>query len=271
MIADMLSYGFMQRAFITGTVIALACSLLGVFLVLRRYALIGDGLAHISFGGVAFGLLFGVSPILSALAFSLLGSLVILRLKEKARLHGDAAIGIVSHASLGAGIFIASIAQGFNVDILSYLFGSILAIKTAEVLLSIMLAAVVLLTIALLYHDLFALTFDEQSARTTGIRTGALNALLISLTAVTVVSAMNVTGLMLASALIVLPAASALQMRQSFKRTLLCSAAIGVFSVNAGLALSYFYDWAASGTIVMLNAALFLALTAARTITVKSR
>ncbi len=261
---EMLAYGFMQKAFVTGIVIAVACSLLGVFLILRRYSLIGDGLAHISFGGVACGLLIGVAPFWGALAFAVIGSLGILNLKEKARVHGDTAIGIISHASLGIGVFIVSIAHGFNVDILSYLFGSILAIKAAEVASSVLLAGAVILTIILFYHDLLSLAFDEESARTAGVRVDMLNTLLITLTAVTIVSSMNVVGLMLASSMIILPAATALQLAQSFKRTLVLSAALAAFSVTAGLILSYENDWAASGTIVLTNTLVFLAVLLAK-------
>jgi len=263
---EILAYGFMQKAFVTGIVIAVACSLLGVFLILRRYSLIGDGLAHISFGGVACGLLFNIMPFYGALIFAVIGSLGILNLKEKARLHGDTAIGIISHASLGIGVFIVSIAHGFNVDVLSYLFGSILAIKAAEVASSVLLAAAVILTILLFYHDLLSLTFDEESARTAGVRVDMLNTLLITLTAVTIVSSMNVVGLMLASSMIILPAATALQLGQSFKKTLVLSAALAALSVTAGLYLSYEHDWAASGTIVLTNTLIFLTVLLSKSI-----
>jgi zinc transport system permease protein len=255
---EVFSYGFMQKAFITGIVIAVACSLLGVFLVLRRYALIGDGLAHISFGGVAAGMLFNYMPFASALLFAVLGSLGILKLKEKTLMHSDTAIAIISYTSLGAGIFIATAAGGFNVELMSYLFGSILAIQTFEVLLSTALALIVISVIVLFYNELFFLTFDEESAKTSGVNTGLLNSLLVVLTAITVVSAMRVTGLLLASALIVLPAASALQYRASFRKTLILSAAIAVFSVTAGLLAAYYYDYAVSGSIILINAFVFL-------------
>jgi len=257
---EMLTYPFMQKAFITGIFVAVACALLGTFLVLRRYALIGDGIAHISFGGVATGLLFNITPFFGALIFALIGSLSILKLKDKAIVHGDSAIGIISHASLGIGIFIASIAQGFNVDILSYLFGSILAIKNSEMLLSVALAIIVIGIILLFYNDLFYITFNEESAKTSGIKVNFLNTLLIMLTAITIVTSMRVVGLMLASSLIILPAVSALQFHTSFKKTLLISSLIAVITVCAGLAVSYSFDFAASGTIVLINTAVFLGL-----------
>jgi zinc transport system permease protein len=255
---EIVQYAFMQKAFITGIVIAIACSLLGVFLVLRRYALIGDGISHIAFGGVASGLLFNLTPFFGALIFSLVGSLGILKIKEKTNLHGDSAIGIVSHASLGIGIFILSIANGFNVDILSYLFGSILAIKQSEMISSIILAFVVIVVIYLFYNELFSMTFEENASKTFGVKTGFLNALLIFLTAFTVVSSMRVVGLMLASSLIIIPASSALQLKLSFRNTLFASVFISVSSVILGLYLAYTFDFAVSGTIVLLNAIFFI-------------
>ncbi|MFT4326139.1 MAG: metal ABC transporter permease [Candidatus Woesearchaeota archaeon] len=255
---EMFQYAFMQRALITGVVIAIACALLGVFLVLKKYALLGDGIAHISFGGVATGLLFNITPFLSALFFSIIGALGILNIKERAKLHGDSAIGIVSHASLGIGIFILSIARGFNVDILSFLFGSILAIKVSEMYLSIGLAIAVIVLIFAFYHELFASTFDEDAAKTLGINAHRLDTLLIVLTAITIVSAMRVVGLMLASALLILPAATALQCNVSFKKTLFVAVLISIFSVFFGLVLAFIFDFAVSGTIVLLNAGFFI-------------
>lgn len=255
---EILTYGFMQKALITGIVIAIACSLLGVFLVLRRFALMGDGLAHIAFGGVATGLLFNITPFFGALIFSLIGSLGILKIKEKTNLHGDSAIGIISHASLGIGIFILSIANGFNVDILSYLFGSILAIKQSEMISSAILAIIVIVVVYLFYNELFSMTFDENASKTFGIKTKSLNSLLIFLTAFTVVSSMRVVGLMLASALIIIPASTALQLKLSFRNTLLASASISVISVILGLYIAYSFDFAVSGSIVLLNALFFI-------------
>lgn len=260
MVLDLFTYGFMQKALVTGVVIAIACSLLGVFLVLKRFALIGDGLSHIAFGGVATGLLFNLTPFVGALIFSVLGSLGILRMRERSLVHGDSAIGIVSHASLGIGIFILSVASGFNVDILSYLFGSILAIRTFEMIFSIILAAIVIGGIWLFYNELFISTFDEAAAKVSGVNTKALNMLIILLTSIVIVISMRVVGLMLASSLIILPAASALQLKKHFSATLWWAAFFGVLTVVVGLVVAAAFDFAVSGTIVLANALLFLFL-----------
>lgn len=257
---EMLSYTFMQKALITGILVATACSILGTFLILKKFALIGHGLSHISFGGIATGLLFNITPLISALIFSLIGAIGILKLKEKSKLHADTSIGIISYTSLGLGIFIVSIAKGFNVDILSYLFGSILAIKDIELILSIALAIIVILFIIIYNKDLLYVSFDEESAKVSGININFLNTMLVILTAITIVSSMNVVGLMLASALMIIPPAAALQLKVSFRKTIILAAIIGIISVITGLTAAYYYDFAASGTIVITCALIFLIL-----------
>ncbi|MEA3514800.1 MAG: metal ABC transporter permease [Nanoarchaeota archaeon] len=266
MIIEALQYGFMQKALITGLVISIACSLLGIFLVLQRYALIGDGLAHISFGGIAVGMLVNIMPFLTAMGFAILAAFGILKLREKAKIHGDTSIGIISHASMGLGVFIASIAHGFNVNLLSYLFGNILAISTPEVILSVVLALIVIVVIILNYRNLFYLTFDEESARAAGIKADFLSTLLIVLTAITVVASMRVIGLLLVSALIIMPAAAALQIANNFRNALVMSAIFGVVSVIAGLSIAYIFDFAVSGTIVLMNFMIFLLMFSIRSI-----
>jgi zinc transport system permease protein len=254
---EILQYEFMQNALITGTLIAIICGLLGVFLVLRRYALIGDGLAHLSFGGVAAGLVFGIKPILAAAIFSALGALGILKLVERAKIHGDAAIGILSQTSLGLGIFIISITQGVNVDIMSYLFGSILAITWTETITAIILAIITILFIKINYKALLAMTFDEDAAKIAGIKTKKLNIMLMMLTAIVIALSMRITGLLLISALIIIPPVTATKIAKSFKQTLILSAIISTISVITGIILSYYLDAATSGTIILTTFAIF--------------
>jgi zinc transport system permease protein len=265
-LTQILSYSFMQRALISGTFVAIACSILGVFLLLRRLSLFGDGLAHISFGGVAVAILSGVSPIVGAMTFAILGSLAILTLKQQTK-QPDSAIGIVSHSCLGIGIFIVSISQGFSVDIMSYLFGSILAISQIEVWLTIALALIVIIVISVLYKSLVHVAFNEDSAQVSGIQVSYMNILLVVLTALTVVSAMNVVGLMLASALIILPASTAIACKKTFKTTLWISAIVGVISTVVGLYISFIGDFAPSGTIILVNVLILLSVLAHKKLT----
>jgi len=258
---EIFSYGFMQRALLGGILIGMPCAVLGVFLVLRRLSLIGDGLAHVTFGGVAVALLLRVTPplvTLAAIPLVLAASLGILRLADRARIYGDTAIGIVSAAGIAGGILIASVAGGFNVDLFSYLFGNILAVSPAELALCAGLFLVVLAVVIAFYPQLFALTFDEELARTAGIRTERLNALLVLLTAVAVVLAMKVVGILLVSALLILPAATALQLARGFRTTLLAAALTAAASVAAGIVASFLVNLPSGATIVLVNLGLFL-------------
>jgi len=221
---EILSYGFIQRALLAGTLIGMLCSTLGVFLVLRRMSLIGDGLAHVTFGSSAVAIalqLYSASSLLISLPLVLLSSLGILKLTEKTRLSGDAAIGIVSSVGISTGIILASIGGGYNVDLLGYLFGNILAISREEVYIAAVLFAVVMLLLYLFFNDLFAITFNEELARVSGIRTNLINSVLVLLTALSVVLAMKLVGIMLISSLLILPAASALQLARSFRTCLI--------------------------------------------------
>jgi zinc transport system permease protein len=257
-ILDFLRYEFIRRAIVTGSFTALTCSFLGVLLVLRRFSLIGDGLAHVTFGSVAIGLLLKQQPVYFSIPVVMLSSLGILKLTEKARLYGDAAIGIVSSIGIAGGILIASGAGGFNVDLFSYLFGNILVISRAEVFTSIALCLVVLLTIFLFYREYFSTTFDEEFAKVTGINTKKINSILVLLTGITVVLAMRVVGIMLTSALLILPAVTALQIAKSFKNTMVISSVIAIASVNMGIYFSLMLNLPTGATIVMANFVIFI-------------
>jgi zinc transport system permease protein len=255
-VMEILSYGFIQRALLAGTLIAVLCSVLGVFLVLRRLSLIGDGLAHVTFGGTAIALslkLYSASSLLVSLPVVLLSSLGILKLTEKARIGGDSAIGIVSALGISAGIILASAGGGYNVDLLSYLFGNILSITTQEVGIAFALFCIVLLLLSLFFNDLFAIAFDEELARVSGIRTTTINSVLVLLTALSVVLAMKLVGIMLISSLLILPAVSALQLARSFKACVALAALQGGSSVVAGIFLSFATNLPTSAMIVLLN------------------
>ncbi|KAB0666889.1 metal ABC transporter permease [Oryzomonas japonica] len=271
---EILSYGFIQRALLAGTLIAVLCSVLGVFLVLRRLSLIGDGLAHVTFGGTAIALslkLYSASALLVSLPVVLLSSLGILKLTEKARLSGDSAIGIVSALGISAGIILASAGGGYNVDLLSYLFGNILSITSQEVGIAAVLFCVVMLLLSLFFNDLLAIAFDEELARVSGIRTATINAVLVLLTALSVVLAMKLVGIMLISSLLILPAVSALQLARSFKSCVVLAALQGGCSVVAGIFLSFATNLPTSAMIVLLNLAFFgLAFLARRCLQPKS-
>jgi len=257
-IQEALQYTFIQRALIAGSFMALGCAFLGVFLVLRRFSLIGDGLAHVSFAAVALALLLDTQPLLLAIPLVGVASLLILQLNEKAQVYGDAAIGLVSSFGIALGVLIASTAGGFNVDLFSYLFGNILSISELEVWLSIAISLLIISVILLFYHDLFAITFDEEYAQVLGIKVRFVNHLLILLTSLVIVLGMKMVGTMLISSLIILPAIAALQVVHSFRATI---ALAGVFAINSvifGIFISYFLNLPSGATIVMVNFAFFI-------------
>lgn len=255
-----MSYEFIQRAYLAGAFIAILCAVLGLILVLRKLSLIGDGLSHVSFGAIALGLFFGIYPFYIAIPVVVLASFVILKLTEKAKIYGDAAIGVVSSVGIASGVILASLSKGFNVDLFSYLFGNILAISNSEVYLSVGLSVLVLLIILFLRNDLFATTFDEDYARASGIKTKRINIILTVSTAITVVLAIKVVGIMLVSALLILPAASSLQIAKGFKTAMVASAFISAFSVLVGITVSFYGDIPAGATIVIINFILFVFL-----------
>jgi zinc transport system permease protein len=263
-IVEYLQYGFIQRALLCGSFIALLCSTLGVLLVLRRFSLIGDGLAHVTFGSVALGLFLRVYPLYISLPVVMLSSLGILKLTQRARLYGDAAIGIVSSVGIAGGVILASVAGGFNVDLFGYLFGNILAIGKEELYLSIALSIAVLAVIFLYFQEIFSMTFDEEFASVSGIATERLNTLLVLLTAITVVLSMNVVGIMLISALLILPAVTALQLARGFRMAMLVSACAALASVVGGIFISLALNLPTGATIVLTNFVLFLVAFAIR-------
>ena len=270
-IFEYLKYGFVQRALIAGSFIALLCSLLGLLLVLRRLSLIGDGLAHVTFGSVALGLVFKASPLYVSLPVVMLSALGILKLTEKARIYGDAAIGVVSSFGIAAGVILASRAGGFNVDLFSYLFGNILAISNAELMLSVALSVIVLLLILVYYHDIFSITFDEELAKVSGISTGKINAVIVLLAAVTVVLSMNVVGILLISALLILPGVTALQLAKGFSNAMVLAGLTGVTSVITGIFVSLVMNLPTGATIVMVNLLFFIGAFALKNIPWKRR
>jgi len=250
---DYLQYGFIQRALISGVFIALLCSILGVLIVLRRLSLIGDGLAHVTFGSVALGLALRIYPLYVTLPIVLVSSIGILKMTERARMMGDAAIGVVSSIGIAGGVILASLAGGFNVDLFSYLFGNILAISREETILSVILSVIVLGVILFYYNEILSITFDEEFARVSGIRTDRINKILVILTAVTVVLTMNVVGIMLISALLILPAVTAFQLARGFRSSLVIAALSAVLSVILGIFISIAVNLPTGATIVLTN------------------
>ena len=257
LIFSALQYTFMQRALLVGIMIAISSSFLGIFLVLRRYSMIGDGLAHVSFATVAFALLFQQSPLLISIPIVIMASFLILKLSEENRIGGDAAIGLVASFSVALGVFVSSLAKGFNVDLFSYLFGSILVIGQSDVIFSVFLSITVIGVILFYYQDLFALTYDEEYAVVMGKKPKKLSRILAVLTSITIVLGIRVVGTMLISSLIIFPTVTALQLNRGFKQTIALAIAISVSAVVLGIFSSFAFNLPTGSTIVLVNGGFF--------------
>ena len=259
MTLEIFSYGFMQRALVSGIAIALLCSVVGLFLVLRRYSLFGDAVAHSSFGGIAAGLLIGIYPMWTAYVVSLVSALVITRIKQKFDISGEASVAILLSSGIAVGLILISLSGGFNVDILSFLFGSILLVSVEDTVLILGLTGVILIIILLLYRELIYSTFNEEQAKVSGVPVEKINYLIVFIAGITVVTSIQLVGILLISALFVIPNVTAIMYGRSFKQTALLSIAFAVSSVIVGILISYLFNITPSGAIVMLSITIFAA------------
>ena len=258
MVFDILSFGFMQNAIISGIAISLICSTVGLFLVLRKYSLFGDALAHSAFGGVALGLFLGFYPLWAAYAVSILSALGLTKIRQKYDISGDAIVAILLSSGIAVGIVLISLSGGFSIDIFSFLFGSVLLVSTENVIGILGMCAAILIILIIGYKKFMYITFSEEQARVSGIRVEKLNYLLIAIAGITVVTSMQLVGVLLVSALFVIPNVTAMMFKRSFKQTIILSMSFSVFSTVAGIMISYPLDIAPSGMVVLLAITLFI-------------
>lgn len=266
MVLDILSYGFMQKALISGVAVAVICSFMGTFLVLRRYALFGDGIAHVSFGGISVGIFLGVFPLWTAFLVSVLGGVVLQKLRSSTKISGDAAVAVVLVSGLSIGVILISATGGFSIDLFSFLFGSILLISLEDTILILTISGGIIAILLALRMQFLHLSFNEEQAKVAGLNVTLLNYLFVVLAAVTVVTSMRLVGILLISALIVIPNVTAMLYGKGFKKTVGISISISVFSTVMGIFLSYAFSLAPSGTIVMVAVALLLGTLACRSL-----
>jgi len=257
-LGQLFSYAFLTRALVVGLLISLCASLLGVSLVLKRFSMIGDGLSHVGFGSLAVSTAFNWAPLAVSLPVVITAAFFLLRLSEKGKIKGDAAIALISASALAIGIFIASMTTGMNTDINSFLFGSILALTNEDVALSVLLSTVVLLAFILFYNRIFAVTFDEAYAQATGIKVGHYNTILALLTALTIVLGMRMMGALLISSLIIFPAMSSMWVCKRFSAVTICAAIIAVVCFFVGLFVSFTLRTPTGASIVLANLAVFI-------------
>ena len=266
MILEALSYGFVQKALVAGIAVALICSFMGTFLVLRRYSLFGDGIAHVAFGGVSVGLFLGVFPLWTAFIVSIFGGLGLQKLRQSTRISGDAAVAVVLVSGLAIGVILVSSSGGFSVDLFSFLFGSILLISNEDTMMILAISAGIIATLVVMQKQFLHLTFNEEQAKIAGLPVTLLNYAFVILASITVVTSMRLVGILLISALIVIPNIAAMTFGKGFKKTVVISMSISVISVVSGILLSYYYNVAPSGTIVMITVGILIGVLVARSV-----
>jgi len=252
---------FAQRAVLAGVMSAIISGTIGAFLVQRRLSLLADSLAHTSFGGIALGLFLGVNPLLSALIVSILGATTLSELRRRTTLTGDAMTAVIFSSGLALGVIVVSLGRGFTVNVFGFLFGSILLVGFDDLLVTTLIMLSVLLGIGLFYKELVYMIFDEDSARASGVPVTALDYLLIGLASAAVVGSIRAVGVLLVSALIVMPNLAAASIARSFKESILVAEAFSVISVLIGILVSFHLNLA-GGAAIALSAILIYVGTA---------
>ncbi|MED4312311.1 metal ABC transporter permease [Heyndrickxia coagulans] len=266
MIAALFHYHFLQNTFLAGILIGLIAPLIGSFIVVRRLSLIADALSHVTLSGIAVSLflssklpvLAGLNPLYIGTGFSVLGSVLIERLRGVYRHYEELAIPIIMSGGIGIGLIFISVAGGYNVDLMNYLFGSVSAVSRADLWLILGIAVIVAAVILLLYKELFLLSFDEEYAKVSGIPAKTIHLLFMVLIALVISAAMRIVGIMLVSALITLPVAASIRISRGFKQTILFSVLFGEISVLGGLVTAFYLNLPPGGTIVMISIAILL-------------
>ena len=257
-LSEMLSYPFLVRALVGGMLVSLCASLLGVSLVLKRYSMIGDGLSHVSFGALSIALAMGWSPLKVSIPVVVLAAFFLLRITENSRIKSDAAIAIISASALAIGIIVTSLTTGMTTDVSSYMFGSILAMTKEDVALAVVLSLVVLGLFVICYNQMFAVTFDENFARATGVNVGFYNMVISVLTAVTIVLGMRMMGAMLISSLVIFPCLTSMGVFKSFGGVMISSGLLSLVCFLLGMMASYQFSTPAGASVVVVNLAAFV-------------
>lgn len=257
-VINMFSYPFMLRALTVGMLVSLCGALLGVNLVLKRYSMIGDGLSHVAFGAMAIAAALNLAPLGAAIPVVLIAAFFLLGVKENSRIKGDSAIALITSSALAIGVMVSTMSKGMNTDLMNYMFGSILSLSDADAVLSVVLSVTVVALYIIFYRGIFAVTFDENFAKATGVRVDAYRTLTALLTAIVVVLGMRMMGTLLISSLLIFPPLSAMRLMRTFKGVVILSAVISVICFMAGIILSFALSTPVGATVVIANLVFFL-------------
>ncbi|MFH1527946.1 MAG: metal ABC transporter permease [Bacteroidota bacterium] len=254
---EILQYPFMQRAIIGGLILGMMLAFMGVFVILRRMAFFGDGIAHASLAGIAIGILTSYNPLIIAIAFSVVLAILIFYLERKTTLSSDVIIGIFFTSSMALGIVLMSLKSGYQPELISFLFGNILAIQVSELIIMSVFAIMVLSFLIYFYRQITFIALDREGAKVAGINTGILDLIFYIALAIAVVLGVKILGIVLVSALLIIPASIGKLLVSSFKALIITSIVLAEITILGGLLLSYTLDLPAGGMIVLFGAALF--------------
>lgn len=258
-VSEMMGYAFIQRAVLVGVLVSLCAALLGVSLVLKRYAMIGDGLSHVGFGILSIAAAFGfTTPLYIAIPGVIIAAIILLKIGDNSKIKGDSAIALISSTALAIGVAVTSLTTGLNTDTCNFMFGSILAMSREDVYLSVTVSVIVAILFIIYYRKLFAITFDEEFSKATGLNVKWYKNLIAILTAVVIVVGMRMMGTMLISSIIIFPALTSMRIFKSFKKVVISSSIVSVFSFLVGIYLSYAYNISTGAMIVLVNLVLFI-------------
>ena len=256
-LGSMLSYDFMIRAIIVGSLVSLCSTLLGTSLVLKRYSMIGDGLSHVGFASLAIAYALQLAPMSVSIPVCVIAAFFLLQLEENSKIKGDAATALLCSGALAVGVMTISLTTGMNTDVCNYMFGSILAISPSDMRLSVVLSVVVLFLYIFFYPRIFAVTFDENFAKASGTNTRFYNMVLAFLTSITIVLGMRMMGTLLISSLIVFPSITAMRVCKNFLGTIILASILSLFGFFVGMTLSFLYRIPTGASIVVIDIVLF--------------
>jgi len=255
---EMFQYDFMQRAFVVGIVIAILASVSGTFVVLRRYSLMSETLAHSALVGVAVGLVAGYNPIWVAVVIAILSAWLIEYLRSYFSLYSDAVLAILLSGSLAIAVIIVSLGDAFNNSLFSYLFGSILSVSDDDVKAILVFGGLSLALLLVFSKELYFIAYDEEVAQTSGIKVKALNFLLVTVVAIIIALSIRVVGSLLIGALMVIPTVASLQFRKGFFHTVVLAMIFAIFSVISGMTFSFYFSLPSGATIVLSILVIFI-------------
>jgi len=257
-ISTMLGYGFMRNAFLAGIMVSIVCGVIGALVVLNKIVFLSGGIAHAAYGGVGLAFYLGIDPVIGAISFSLISSLIMGLVQRKTRQRADTLIGVLWAVGMALGVIFINLSPGYKPDLMSYLFGSILAVSKLDIWLMFGVAVLVLILVSLFYKWFLAISFDETFARIRNLPVDLIYMLMITLIGLTVVVAMRVVGLIMIIALLTIPPAIANLFSKSMWKIMLIAAFLSILFTTTGLILSYTLNLTSGATIILLAGAVYI-------------